>query len=104
MLKKTVLVLSLLLFALSSFPEDCFLNFDVSSQAFASTDVDRSQSSHDVSGLRNRLVRGKLSIKNLSTFNTATNQIRLAGWINEASFSTPFCKYSVFQRINVFRL
>jgi hypothetical protein len=107
MAKRAVLLLSLLLFTLSSFPaEESFGNFEMPLQAIGSSDdLDRSQISHDVSGLLNRsVIRGKLSIKSRSVSNTTASQARLAGWINDASFSTPFYKTSVFQRTNVFRL
>jgi hypothetical protein len=103
--KRAVLVISLLLFALSSFPAtERFLDFELASQAFASTDEpELFHNSHDLSGLLSRLVRVKLSIKSLISFNMATYQTPLAAWLNEAVFS-PFHKYSVFQRTNVLRL
>jgi hypothetical protein len=104
-IKKAVLLLSLLLFTVSSVPgAERFLDFEPASQVLTSTDTpDSFDSSYDLSGLFNRLVRGKLSIKSLPSFGVATDQIPLTAWINETS-CPPFYKYSVFQRISVLRL
>jgi hypothetical protein len=108
MIQKAFICISFFFFVLSSSfatSEQFLPNFQADSRTSLSTgDPDSSPGINHTSGLLNRLLRGKFSVKSSSNFNTTTHEIPLTGWIHETFFSPPFSKHSVYQQINVYRI
>lgn len=80
-------------------------NFEADPEIYLS--VDHTNPSPDVNGvsdLLNRFFRGKFAANGLTPFSKAKHAMHLAGLINETSLYPPFCKYGVYQQINVYRI
>ena len=105
MTKRLAALLLFLIFvpSVALFTEPLSPTFAAEASSLRTDQQDLSQDVNPPSGVLGRHLRAKFSIKSLPGLAAVRQEFRLAGWVNERTFSPPY-KSSVYQQISVYRL